>query len=279
MKGAKMVKRNARLIGISSSLVGIIMAGIFAIYLFFTKSTFEGCCGEEVLFFLTFFCITSAICFVIAGLSSLFAQKNSKLPGIFMLVSAFFGIFPVATISNSQGFYFSTISVDFVQIALFMLPCIGIIYASTLNLFAKSFKNDSKIYINRKFTIFTSSIVFSFISLLTLLNSLTDAIEYDLFNPSNLSLVVVLFIILFLSGIGSITGSCLWFKNRCKAGFYTLLSSSIVGIASMATVICLFQNKLVFHVFLLITLLVILLETILLRLACSKSKASTNENE
>ena len=182
-----MVKSNARLIGISSSLVGIILTVIFAIYIFFTKSTFEGCCGEEVLFLLKFFCITSAICFVIAGLSSLFAHKNSKLPGVFMLVSALFGIFPVVTVSNSQGFYCSTISVDFVQIALFMLPCIGIIYASTLNLFANNLKNDSKACTNRKVTIFTTSILLSFISLLMLLNSLTDVIEYDLFNPSNLS--------------------------------------------------------------------------------------------
>ncbi len=34
MKGIKMVKRASRLIGISSSLVGIILTGIAAIYLF-----------------------------------------------------------------------------------------------------------------------------------------------------------------------------------------------------------------------------------------------------
>jgi hypothetical protein len=268
MEGIKMVKRTSRLIGISSSLVGIILTVIFAIYIFFTKSTFEGCCGEEVLFFLTFFCITSAICFTIAGLSSLFAHKNSKLPGVFMLVSALFGIYPISTISISQGFYCSTISVEFVQIALFMLPCIGIIYASTMSLFANNLQDDSKICIHRKVTIFTASTVFSFISLLIFVNPFTDFSEYDLINPSNFILVLVLFIVLILSGIGSVTGSCLWLKKRDRKGFYTLLTSSIVGIGAIITIICLFQNKPFFHVLLLITLLVTLVENILLRMAC-----------
>ena len=108
------------------------------------------------------------------------------------------------------------------------------------------------------------------------LNSLIDPIDYDLFNPNNLSLVVVLFIILIFSGIASIKGSCLWFKNRNKAGFYILLTSSIVGIASMTTTLCLFKDKQIIHVFLLFTLLVTLVENILLRMKCSKSKEGIN---
>jgi hypothetical protein len=279
MQGAKMVKRNARLIGISSSLVGIIMAGIFASYLFFTKSSSQGCNGDELFFIFRFICITSAICFVIAGLSSLFAHKNSKLPGIFMLVSSLLGVLPISIILISAGFYCSTFSLIFFLLLLFLLPSIVILYASTLNLFAKSLQNDSRVCIHRKAIVFTSSIFLTFISLLMLFNSFNFFIEYDLFDPGNLSLVVVLYVVLILSGIGSITGSCLWLKNQNNAGFYTLLTSSIVGIASITTVICLFQNKPFFQVLLLITLLVILVETILLRLKCSKTKEGTNENE
>jgi hypothetical protein len=263
-----MMKKTAQKLGIIGCLVGIIFVGLFYFNLLNSSSTFQGCCGHDLLFALMSLVEFSAVCIIWGLISSLFALKNSKIPGISMFISSLFGILNISSFLVNESVFYSSISLRIIYISLLLIPFICISTASIMVILSNRHEKFSFLQLSGIALIFSASIT----CIVCLLQSIefigmhdsSRFLSFLLDDPNKITLVSHLIVVELIASIASLVGSILWFRGLKKAGCYTLIASSITGIVAAIVSATPFQNIPTINYILFILFAAVLIESIIL---------------